>query len=309
MVALLKYALLGSVIAGYVAAQDAGATIITKCEKPGVFGLTFDDGPGPNTGDLLAILKEKNVKATFFVLGVQAKNPALANFLKQTYDEGHQIASHTNDHKSLNTLTSAQVKEQMVVTEANIKAVIGAAPAYMRPPYGDCNAACQAVMNEMNLKIITWNVDSNDWQYVTQNATVQEKLVTNVEDKLNAGNSQVDSWISLQHDIHKFSIDKTARIIDFIKSKGYRFETVADCLNNKWPMYKDGVPNNGNSAVTPPNTSQSTGAASQVPAKSSPSSPASPTGTATISRNSASGIVPSMSFGLLPVALWIASQF
>ncbi|ORX89227.1 glycoside hydrolase/deacetylase [Basidiobolus meristosporus CBS 931.73] len=306
---------MGSILAGYVAAQDAGATVITKCEKPGVFGLTFDDGPGPNTGDLLAILKEKDVKATFFVLGVQANNTALTKYLKQAYDEGHQIASHTYNHTSLNTLSQEQINSQMVTTEAAIKAVIGAAPAYMRPPYGDCNAACQTVMNGLNLKIITWNVDSNDWQYVNNSTEVQEKLVTNVEDKLNAGNSQVDSWISLQHDIHKFSIDRTARIIDFIKSKGYRFETVADCLNNKWPMYKDGVPNNGTpppapSSAATASTSAGTGAATKAPATpAAPSSTPTSLANASVNKNAAGRNAAPFTLALLPVAAWVASQF
>ncbi|ORX90735.1 glycoside hydrolase/deacetylase [Basidiobolus meristosporus CBS 931.73] len=238
-VALLVQIFIALFIAGYATALDVGSAVITKCEKPGVFGLTFDDGTYLSC--LLAILREKDVKATFFVLGIQASNVSLGKFLKQAYEEGHQIASHTNTHRSLNTLTPEQIKEEMIATETSVKRIIGAAPAYMRPPYGDCNPACQAVMNEMNMRIITWNVDSNDWQYVTGN---QEKLVLNVKSQLKTGNPQSDSWISLQHDIHRFSIEKTSTIIDFIRSSGYRFETIADCLNNKWPMYKDGVPNN-----------------------------------------------------------------
>ncbi|ORY00079.1 glycoside hydrolase/deacetylase, partial [Basidiobolus meristosporus CBS 931.73] len=204
---------------------------LTACTTPGQFALTFDDGPGPATGKLLEILKQKNVKATFFSLGVQARDVNLGKYLKMALDDGHQIASHTDRHLSLNTLTAEEIRVEMRMAEISIQQASGVAPIYMRPPYGDCNLSCQEVMKSIGYHIVAWNMDSNDWQYV---ATPQnyDSLVANMIQKLDSSNSNVDSFISLQHDIHEFSIERTSRIIDLIREKGYQFTTVAECLGN-----------------------------------------------------------------------------
>ncbi|ORX76073.1 glycoside hydrolase/deacetylase, partial [Basidiobolus meristosporus CBS 931.73] len=203
--------------------------IITECVKPGLFALTFDDGPGLATGDLLAILKKKKVKATFFSLGIQARDISIGKYLKQALDDGHQVASHTDRHLSLNTLTVEEMKEEMKTAEISIKQATGVVPVYMRPPYGDCNPTCQEVMKTLGYQIVAWNVDSNDWQYVG-NPERYDSLVSNIVEKVGPSNPKVDSFISLQHDIHDFSIERTSKIIDIIKEKGYKFTTVAECL-------------------------------------------------------------------------------
>ncbi|KAK9763225.1 hypothetical protein K7432_010310 [Basidiobolus ranarum] len=233
-----RYLLVVSMLGSLSLAQDTGVNILTECTKPGLFALTFDDGPGPATGELLGVLKKKKVKATFFSLGVQARDINLGKYLKQALDDGHQIASHTDRHLSLNTLTVEEIQEEMKMADKSIKQATGVIPTYMRPPYGDCNPACQEVMKTMGYHIVAWNVDSNDWQYVTTPERY-DSLVKNIVEKVNHSNPKVDSFVSLQHDIHDFSIERTAKVIDAIKEKGYQFTTVAECLGNQWPMYRN----------------------------------------------------------------------
>ncbi|KAK9746338.1 hypothetical protein K7432_018202, partial [Basidiobolus ranarum] len=235
--ALLQYSVLVAALLNLSNAQDSGNGFVFKCDKPGDFALTFDDGPSEYTGSLLSILSEKNVKATFFVLGSQVAQSHIGHFLKQTYDAGHQIASHTYDHLDLSSLSASQIRQQMLDTEAEIQQKIGVAPAMMRPPYGNCNQNCQAVMKELGYTVIQWNVDSDDWKYMGK-PDQYDQLIVNMMNKIGPSDASKDSWVSLQHDIHKFSIDRTPTIIDNIKAKGYRFVTVAQCLSNRLPAYK-----------------------------------------------------------------------
>ncbi|KAK9759640.1 hypothetical protein K7432_017160 [Basidiobolus ranarum] len=243
-----QYVLLVGLFGSFASTQDIGANILTQCTKPGQFALTFDDGPGPGTGKLLEILKKKEVKATFFSLGVQARDSNLGKYLKLALDDGHQIASHTDRHLSLNTMTPEEIREEMKMAENSIKGATGVVPIYMRPPYGDCNPACQEVMKSLGYHIVAWNVDSNDWQYVATPENY-DSLVTNMAQKLDPSNPKVDSFISLQHDIHDFSIERTSKIIDLIREKGYQFTTVAECLGDQWPMYQGDSPDLANVIV------------------------------------------------------------
>ncbi|KAK9709728.1 hypothetical protein K7432_008841 [Basidiobolus ranarum] len=244
----LKYTLLATA-ASFVTAQDSGAGFIFQCDKPGVFALTFDDGPSEYTGALLATLKEKQVKATFFSVGTQAAKAGISKYLKQAYDEGHQIASHTNTHADLNKLSASQIKDEMLLTEKAIQGATGLVPAVMRPPYGNCNANCQGVMKEMGYLVVQWNVDSNDWKFMDMPEKWAD-LITNILNPVDKSNPQVQSFISLQHDIHKFSVERTATIIDGIKAKNYKFETVNECLGNRFPMYKNQANPQVNQTVT-----------------------------------------------------------
>ncbi|ORX92806.1 glycoside hydrolase/deacetylase, partial [Basidiobolus meristosporus CBS 931.73] len=201
------------------------------CDKPGHFALTFDDGPSEYTGTLLNTLKENNIKATFFSVGTQAANKDISKYLKQAYDEGHQIASHTNTHADLNKLSVEQIRKEMKATEDAIKNATGVIPAMMRPPYGNCNAQCRGVMKEMGYTVVQWSVDSNDWKYMGQ-PDKWDTLISNIGNVVTASDSQKDSFISLQHDIHKFSVDRTPKVIEIIKKKGYTFVTVSECLSN-----------------------------------------------------------------------------
>ncbi|ORX89710.1 glycoside hydrolase/deacetylase [Basidiobolus meristosporus CBS 931.73] len=263
MLSVTKIALLAAAFIGCTVAQDDGVNIIKKCDKPGLFALTFDDGPGAPTGDLLALLKKEDIKATFFSLGVQAQDTRFSHFLKQAYDEGHQIASHTHTHSSLNDMTADQIRQQMTSAETAIKGVTGVSPNYMRPPFGNCNANCQKVMEEMKYHIISWNVDSNDWQYVTT-PHLHDTLVANVKAKVDIANVATDSFISLQHDIHQFSVNRTLQVIQAIRAKGFKIVTVAECLNHKYPMYKEEKDNSGPNSVSYKVDSQSKNSATQA---------------------------------------------
>jgi hypothetical protein len=115
---------------------------IRKCTIAGKVALTFDDGPYIYTSDLLDLLKAKGVKATFFIVGnnggkgqINDPKTGYPALIQRTYNEGHQIGSHTWSHQDLSTLTRQQRYDQVIKNEIAINDILGFFPTYLRPPY------------------------------------------------------------------------------------------------------------------------------------------------------------------------------
>ncbi|KAF9907871.1 hypothetical protein EC991_010470 [Linnemannia zychae] len=236
-----------------VAMPDDPAKIDT-CTKPGVVALTFDDGPGMYNDQLLALLAKKNVKATFFVLGSMiAANAQQAGALKKILAGGHQLASHTYSHGNLDAMTEDAMKLEISKTSDIMFQHAGVRPAYMRAPEGRCAATCTKVMEGLGLVISHWNVDTNDWRFkdLAPNTAADKSMEEINKVIIQESNPATDSFILLEHEIHKFSVDLVAeRVIDSITQKGYKFVTMEECVGK--PSYLTGsvVP----PVVTPPTT-------------------------------------------------------
>jgi peptidoglycan-N-acetylglucosamine deacetylase len=147
--------------------------IAVRCGKPGVsrVALTFDDGPtARHTRQVLAILQREHVKATFFVLGQQAKrSPEL---LKQIVAHGHLIATHSWDHPR--KLDLPQWRTQLRRTrEAIVAAGITPAP-YFRPPHGTVTPAVRQACAEEKLTIVLYTLLSSDWTMPGSQALTQQ---------------------------------------------------------------------------------------------------------------------------------------
>ena len=141
--------------------------ILTLCMPAAASGftgkliaITFDDGPGAYTAQLLDELAARDVKATFFVSGYRAAN--YPETLKRMVSEGHQLASHTQNHENLNTLSAAKIADEISRTQDYITAAGGDNPAYIRPPYGNANKTVRA---QAPSPLINWSVDPEDWKY------------------------------------------------------------------------------------------------------------------------------------------------
>lgn len=174
--------------------------------------LTFDDGPGRYTDELLNILKQKNVPATFYVLGKNVSgNEAI---MQKMHANGHEIGSHSWDHASFTKLSPANIRSQIEKTDLAIQNAIGVSTKTFRPPYGAFNPM---VTKNVNKSIIMWSVDSFDWK----NRNVEKNISTTMK--------QVhDGAIILYHDIHKPSVDTISPLIDRLRAEWYEFLTVSD---------------------------------------------------------------------------------
>ncbi len=172
--------------------------------------LTFDDGPRKNTTPkILDILQEKGVSATFFCIGARAEsNPDIA---RRIIDEGHLLGNHTQNHKDLIKLTSAQIKEEIEEANRQIEAAGGEA-RYLRPPYGHIDKRVTRAMKESGMTIVCWNIDTRDW-----NKKKTDSIVAN------ALKDAHDGGIILMHDTYPTSVEALPAVIDAMREKGYEF--------------------------------------------------------------------------------------
>ncbi len=192
-----------------------------------LIALTFDDGPDYyDTAALLDGLKEKQVKATFFMLGENAQRyPSL---VARAYAEGHEIGSHSWDHPDLTGLTAGQVREQIQKSVAVLEEILGPGQQYLvRPPYGSTN---DQVRQNIDYPLIHWSVDTLDWESLDAKAVRSAIL-----------NDAYDGAIVLLHDIHSTSVEGVLMAIDALKAQGYEFVTVSELFRRRGTALENGT--------------------------------------------------------------------
>ncbi len=185
-----------------------------------VLAMTFDDGPSPAlTPKLLDILKERNIKATFFVVGRNAK--AYPDIIRRMVAEGHEIGNHTWTHPSLTSRSDDQIRSELQQSEDALVAAANYRPHLIRPPYGAINARIKQLMfSEFGYSTIMWSVDPQDWRRPGV-GVVTSRLV----------NGAHPGAIMLAHDIHAATITAMPGVFDQLLAKGYQFVTVSQLLN------------------------------------------------------------------------------
>jgi len=181
--------------------------------------MTFDDGPHPsNTPRLLDMLKQRNIKATFFVVGTNSQ--AYPAILKRIAAEGHEIANHTWTHANITTLSTDALRRELKDSSAAIFTATGTAPTLFRPPYGATSTNIKALIkSEFGFPTITWSVDPEDWKRPGV-SVVTERLVSGAR----------PGAILLAHDIHKPTIDAMPATFDRLLAKGFKFVTVSQLI-------------------------------------------------------------------------------
>lgn len=186
-----------------------------KTDGPKKIALTFDDGPHPRyTEQMLDGLAERNVKATFFVLGRNIEGRE--DILKRIHDEGHLIGNHTYNHVRLTSLRLGAACEELNKANQCIYDITGDYPIYVRPPFG---AWREGLDCKMSMIPVMWTVDSRDWKLKDVN-----EIVKNVVKTVKEGD------IILMHDRLDTSVKATMQIIDELQKQGYDFVTVDELI-------------------------------------------------------------------------------
>lgn len=276
-----------------IAYEVIAGSVITTCTTPGVIALTFDDGPLDYTNDLLDLLDERNVKATFFVAGNNrgkghiddSSNPWPA-VMRRMYAADHHIASHTWTHRNLNEVNSTIRRSEIIYNEMAFRNLFGWIPTYMRAPYLECNtgSGCLEEMSDLGYHVVDQNVDTKDYE------NDSPQLIQNSKNRYSAGissNSNSNQYIILAHDVHEQTVQNlTAYMIDTAQDRGYRLVTVGECLGDpreNWyrPASRGRDVTSTSESATPTRTTP--------PTVSMPTSTASPTGGLTISPNQRCG--------------------
>lgn len=195
--------------------QEGAGEIQTDGALAPRVALTFDDGPHPSyTKKLLDGLKERGVKATFFVIGKNIDGQE--ELIRQMMEDGHIIGNHTYNHSDISKMGTQRACEELTKTSCLVEEITGQGTSYVRAPFGnwDKNLDC-----ELSMINVSWTVDPLDW--TTENtAQVVEKVVTQAK----------DNDIILLHDYYQSSVDAALQIVDILTERGFQFVTVEELL-------------------------------------------------------------------------------
>ena len=185
-------------------------------DKPMV-ALTFDDGPyTPVTSKILKILKKYDARATFFVVG--SRVPQYKDMVKQAYEQGNEIATHTYNHANLTKLSKKGIKSELNKSKKAIKDVIGCSFSTLRPPGGSINDTMRSVIK---VPMIYWSVDTEDWKSRNAKSVLSECKVIQ------------DGDIVLMHDLYPSTADAVKKLVPRLVKEGYQLVTVDELFHYK----------------------------------------------------------------------------
>lgn len=201
---------------------DIGVSFSSVRNDGNYIAMTFDDGPHPkNTPRLLDILRQRNVKATFYVIGNSVN--LYPEITRRIVAEGHEIGNHTWNHPNLTKLSNASVRKELDTTRDAIIRATGVQPRTMRPPYGALRISQREMIHsEYGYPTILWDVDPLDWKR-PGTAVVKSRILSGTS----------SGSIVLAHDLHSTTVDAMPTTLDALLAKGFRFVTVSQLLKMK----------------------------------------------------------------------------
>lgn len=192
------------------------APVINQNEK--VIALTFDDGPNyQTTSSLLSMLKEKDVKVTFFTVGYNI--PGNEYLLRRMLEQGCDVGIHSYSHLNFDNMTYEETMEDIYKCSDLIKSATDVSPHLVRPPFGNIS---DDIVYEKEYYYVNWCIDPIDYL-----AETPEQIADHVCKYARSGG------IVLMHDIHQISCDATEIIIDRLTRDGWRFVTVSELFDLK----------------------------------------------------------------------------
>ncbi|MFL9658306.1 polysaccharide deacetylase family protein [Streptomyces sp. PB17] len=196
----------------------AGGLGTVDCAHAKCIALTFDAGPSENSARLLDILKEKQVPATFFLLGKRHID-TYPELVRRMSDEGHEVASHTWTHKILTDAEPDEIREELERPNKEIERLTGKRPTLMRPPQGRTDDTVHDICRELGLAEVLWSVTAKDYKTNDSDLITERVLDQSSRD-----------GIILLHDIYDGTVPAVPGIIDALKKRGYVFVTVPQLM-------------------------------------------------------------------------------
>ncbi|MBQ8397157.1 MAG: polysaccharide deacetylase family protein [Clostridia bacterium] len=205
------------------AGEESSIVYRAHANEAGKIALTFDDGPHPHyTHEILGILAEYDVRATFFVVGENVE--FYPNVLAEVQAAGHEIGNHTYDHHRLGRVDTARVTDEILRTEQAVFELCDSRTKLFRPPEGMMNDAVIAAARALDYRVILWNIDTRDWDHPTPEA-IAENILSHVK----------SGDIILMHDyIGRDSPTPAALriVIPALLEAGYRFVGVSELIGS-----------------------------------------------------------------------------
>jgi peptidoglycan/xylan/chitin deacetylase (PgdA/CDA1 family) len=225
-----------------------------SCSVPGTIAITFDDGPSVYTSHILDVLKEHNMKATFFIIGKYiSSNHAL---IQRIVDEGHQIGSHTYSHTPLETSPNPlqeMLNWEIALVRENFTGLLAnsAIPNYMRAPHGVLTTSTyNVVQGQLGYTPVHWGFLTQDSEQDTGGAPViaESDVIPEYQSHLGGTSSGLGvnapllDLITQQHDSMQTTSDTFEDLTTYLDNtftpQGVRFVTVADCLGGTVPAFR-----------------------------------------------------------------------
>ena len=202
---------------------SAGSVYYNGDTNEKLVALTFDDGPHKyRTPEILDILDKYNVKATFFVVGAMVHE--YKDIIKREINSGHEIGNHTYNHSKMRKLSCDGLIKELEATENELFEIAEYRPKLFRPPEGYYSDQIAKAVGKIDYNIILWNIDTLDWAH-----NEVDKICECVYEGIKPGS------IILFHD---YVVGKSPtmaaleRIIPELLSRGYKFVTVSELINN-----------------------------------------------------------------------------
>ncbi|TKT90934.1 polysaccharide deacetylase family protein [Dyadobacter frigoris] len=222
--------ILGLIVIFYLASTTYGSfqiranyfvKSIHKGNKKSV-AFTFDDGPDPEiTPRILAVLKEKGVKATFFVIGEKAEK--YPDLLRQIDEEGHIVANHSYSHNHLiGFFSKKRLNQDLTHCNEAIIAALGKSPVFFRPPFGVTNPRYANVLKGLKMQSIGWSLRSFDTRAKNKYQLI-EKVISNLKRR----------DIVLLHDNRAVTADALEDLIEHCFNKNIEIQPLSIIINKE----------------------------------------------------------------------------
>lgn len=216
----------------------AGDIVWTGDKNKNYVALTFDDGPKPGQSDkILNILDQYAVKATFFVIGREAKSsPDLVN---RIVDSGHDIGNHTYSHYRLDGLSKEQISAEIIATNKIVEQITKKNVKFFRPPGGRYNTQVIKELKDNNLILIGWSVNPGDYvqgsKYFSPSLK-KDDITKKVLDETKNGD------IILLHNGGEATIEALPEIIIGLRAKGFELVTISRLIDDNIDIFRDVLP-------------------------------------------------------------------
>lgn len=214
----------------------AHAVVLKKCSTNGVFALTYDEGPATFTNQLLATLNAHKVKATFHLSTQNLLDPDVQEKVRKIHNHGHLIGIRTEPDWDLQAMSDDQIKGAISRQASSLRQFCGYTPKLFRLPYKKYDDRVLKAVESAGGVVTEHNLDSYDY-------TNDPKRIENAFNlAMSLKSASGTSFISVQHDESKESVQVTSKVIEAIKKKGYKLVTLDECLGlgnlrqNKTPL-------------------------------------------------------------------------
>ncbi len=209
----------------YIRADASGNVIYSGADGCGKrIAVTFDDGPHPKkTAEILDLLAEYSARATFFVVGENAKY--YPDLIMREAAEGHEIGNHTYHHRAMRKCREGEGRCEITATSDMIKSITGKSPVLFRPPEGSYSSSTVELARACGCDVVLWNVDTRDWAL-----SKTDEIVANVKKNVRDGS------IILFHDFTRdgaHTLDALKILLPYLVSEGYEFVTVSELIREK----------------------------------------------------------------------------